>query len=93
MRSRYAAFALGLTDYLMTTWHPSTRPQTLTLDPTMRWTGLTIEERHGGSAFDTTGTVRFTAAHQTRGRRGTLTETSRFVVERGQWYYVDGDVG
>ena len=26
MRSRYSAFVLGLTDYLLATWHPSTRP-------------------------------------------------------------------
>ena len=26
MRSRYSAYALGLTPYLLSTWHPSTRP-------------------------------------------------------------------
>jgi len=26
MRSRYSAYGLGLIDYLLATWHPSTRP-------------------------------------------------------------------
>ena len=29
MRSRYSAFALGMADYLLDTWHPSTRPSEL----------------------------------------------------------------
>ena len=29
MRSRYSAFALGLTDYLVETWHPDTRARTV----------------------------------------------------------------
>lgn len=33
MRSRYSAFTLGDVQYLRDTWHPDTRPATLTLDP------------------------------------------------------------
>ena len=29
MRSRFTAFAVGLPDYLLATWHPSTRPASL----------------------------------------------------------------
>ena len=29
MRSRYSAFVLGLNDYLLATWHASTRPEKL----------------------------------------------------------------
>ena len=33
MRSRYSAFALNLTDYLLASWHASTRPTTLVTAP------------------------------------------------------------
>ena len=33
MRSRFTAFALGDADYLLRTWHPDTRPESLELDP------------------------------------------------------------
>ena len=37
MRSRYSAFAVGDAAYLLATWHPSTRPPALELDPGVRW--------------------------------------------------------
>lgn len=92
MRSRYTAYALGRAGYVSSTWHPSTRPASLTLDPAMRWTRLTILATGGGTAFDTTGTVRFTADWTTGRRKGSLTETSRFRAEGGRWFYVDGAV-
>ena len=36
MRSRYSAYALGLIDYLLATWHVSTAPGELELAPT-KW--------------------------------------------------------
>ena len=44
MRSRYSAYALGLSDYLLATWHPSTRPASLDLhgQPPLRWLGLDV---------------------------------------------------
>ena len=38
MRSRYSAFAVGDADYLLRTWHPSSRPRELVLEPDLRWT-------------------------------------------------------
>jgi SEC-C motif-containing protein len=93
MRSRYSAYALGLADYLLATWHPSTRPASLDLreDPPLRWLGLDVK-RH--AADGDTAVVEFVARHrQGGGRAGRLHETSRFVREAGRWYYVDGDVG
>ena len=29
MRSRYTAYTLGNEDYLLSTWHPSTRPESV----------------------------------------------------------------
>ncbi|MCU1417842.1 MAG: hypothetical protein JWP32_2016, partial [Schumannella sp.] len=32
MRSRFSAYALGLDAYVLSSWHPSTRPADLDLD-------------------------------------------------------------
>ena len=91
MRSRYSAFAVGDTAYLLRSWHSSTRPARLPLDPDERWTGLEIVGTERGGLFDSTGTVEFRAHYRERGRPGTLTERSRFVREDGRWVYLDGD--
>jgi SEC-C motif domain protein len=92
MRSRYSAFAVGDVGYLLRTWHPSGRPETLTLDPALRWTRLAVLETNGGGLFDATGTVRFRAVYVQDGKRGVLAEISRFIRQDGLWTYV-GPVG
>ena len=42
MRSRYSAFVRGQVDYLLATWHPSQRPDTLELEPHAQWLGLEV---------------------------------------------------
>ena len=90
MRSRYCAYALGLASYLLDTWHASTRPAELELDPgATKWIGLQIL----ASALldETHGTVEFVARCRIGGRAERMHENSRFVRENGRWYYVDGD--
>ncbi|CAN5115822.1 hypothetical protein BH11ACT4_BH11ACT4_16650 [soil metagenome] len=89
MRSRYTAYARGLPDYLLATWHPSTRPQHLTLDPLVRWYRLDILSRSRGGLLDSEGTVEFRASYRAPGGSGSQHETSRFVREGGKWFYVD----
>lgn len=91
MRSRYSAYVLGLHDYLLATWHPSTRPQALELgDPVAtRWLELEVK-RHGAQAD--TGTVEFVARFKVGGASAVrLHERSRFLREDGRWYYLDGE--
>jgi len=90
MRSRYSAFALGLPDYLLATWHPATRPADLDLDPATTWTGLEILGTEAGKAWDQAGTVTFVASFSSPDGDGTMRERSRFTLEGGRWYYVDG---
>ena len=91
MRSRYSAYVLGLEDYLLATWHPSTRPPALNLaeSPAPKWLGL------GVRAHSTDGeraTVEFVARCRVGGGSAQrMHELSRFVREDGRWYYVDGD--
>jgi len=92
MRSRYSAFALGDADYLLRTWHPSSRPRELVLEPDLQWTRLAVLETQDGGLFDAAGTVQFRAVYVQDGRRGVMTETSRFVREDKRWTYL-GPVG
>ncbi|MEU5948719.1 YchJ family protein [Micromonospora sp. NPDC047465] len=89
MRSRYSAFAVGDTAYLLRSWHSSTRPRRLDLEPGQRWTGLEIVDADRGGLFDATGVVEFRAHYRAGGRPGTQTERSRFVREDGRWVYLD----
>ncbi|MCC2275934.1 MULTISPECIES: YchJ family protein [Streptomyces] len=92
MRSRYAAFVVRDTAYLLRSWHSSTRPGHLDLDPEMRWTGLDVLATTDGSPFHQEGTVEFRAHYSERGHQDVLHEVSRFVREDGQWVYLDGAV-
>ena len=42
MRSRYSAFVLERADYLLATWHASTRPAALDFAPGAKWLGLDV---------------------------------------------------
>jgi len=91
MRSRYSAYVLGLGDYLLDTWHPSTRPASIEPNPPgLRWLGLELR-RHLATDADHA-TVEFVARSRLHGRASRLHETSRFVREDGRWRYLDGDV-
>ena len=90
MRSRYSAFAVGDAGYLLATWHPSTRPRGLELDPHTRWTGLDVLGTTGGTLLAAEGTVEFRAHHVVDREAGAQHENSRFRREGGRWYYLDG---
>ena len=85
MRSRYSAYVQGRVDYLLASWHASTRPATLVLEPGTRWLGLSIKSQ-GASQ------VEFVARYREGGGSAQrLHERSRFVQEDGHWFYVDGE--
>lgn len=90
MRSRYSAFVLARADYLLATWHASTRPAALDFEPGARWLGLEVLSHTPGPAPETA-TVRFVARYRVAGKAVRLVETSRFVRESARWFYVDGD--
>lgn len=90
MRSRYAAYARRLDGYLFATWHPSTRPASLDLDPAMLWQRLDLVEVVGGGAEEAEGEVEFRAHYRHHGVSGELHERSRFVRRGGRWLYLDG---
>ena len=88
MRSRYTAYVLKLDDYLLATWHASTRPRELDFGSApLRWLGLKVL-RHE-SAGDGAAIVEFIARYKAGGRAHEFREASRFVREEGRWLYVD----
>ena len=91
MRSRYTAYFLKLEDYLLATWHPRTRPPSLSLDEfRRRWLGLKIL-RHEALAADAA-IVEFIARYKASGRAHDMRETSRFIRDNGRWLYVEGEI-
>ena len=91
MRSRYSAFVRGLNDYLLASWHASTRPAALEAnEPGLQWLGLEVRQHRQQDADHAT--VSFVARSRLGGRAQRLVETSRFVRENGAWFYVEGDL-
>lgn len=91
MRSRYSAYVLDRRDYLLATWHTSTRPATLQAnEPGLRWLGLEVKQHKVQDADHAT--VEFVARSKLGGRAHRMHEVSRFVRENGFWFYVDAQV-
>ena len=85
MRSRYTAYTQQNEQYLLDTWHSSTRPDSIDMDDSIQWLRLKIinsEKNH----------VEFIATHRINGKAHKLHEKSRFILEDEKWYYVDGEM-
>lgn len=91
MRSRFSAFVLGDAGYLLSSWHPETRPSTVELDDAVTWRRLQIVDTHAGGVDDDAGVVEFRATYVRDGQHGVLHERSRFTRTGGRWFYLDGD--
>jgi SEC-C motif-containing protein len=92
MRSRFSAFAIGDRDHILDSWHPRTRPRRLVVDDGIQWYRLDVESASGGTPFDNTGEVTFTAHYRANGERKALHQRSRFERRDGRWVYLDGTV-
>jgi SEC-C motif-containing protein len=88
MRSRYTAYARADVAHLLSSWHSSTRPASVAIDPELRWTRLEVVGTSAGGLLDTDGTVHFRATHVRSGEVGVLEEHSRFCREDGRWVYL-----
>ena len=89
MRSRYSAFVLQRESYLLATWNASTRPGQVSFDTTGKWLGL--EVRKSLASSPTEAEVEFVARFKPVGASAwRLHERSRFVLQAGRWWYVDG---
>jgi SEC-C motif domain protein len=90
MRSRYSAFILCNEPYLLATWHPSTRPDSIAFNKDQKWLGLNIIDT--SATDELSAEVEFIARSRVSSAPALRQhERSRFVREGGRWLYVDGD--
>jgi SEC-C motif-containing protein len=83
MRSRYSAYVLEYWQYLWESWHPDTRPSSVS-ETNTEWLGLCIIKSN-------TNTVEFIAGFKEGSKIMALHEISRFEQSDGHWCYLDGD--
>ena len=83
MASRYSAYVLGLTEYIIKTWHPSRCPPNMQLQPDNQWLKLNIVSH-------TQNTVHFKAYFKVDNEFHCLEELSRFEKVDDHWLYLDG---
>lgn len=89
MRSRYSAFVLSNEAYVLATWHPRTRPASISFDSKQKWLGLKIVSARVTGAD--TAEVEFIARYRVGGGSAARHhERSNFVREGDRWFYVDG---
>jgi Uncharacterized protein conserved in bacteria len=96
MRSRFSAFCLKKYPYLVDTHHPSLREanELNHLEKSnnkTHWVKLTIHQTAQGDKKDRHGQVKFSAFFNDHDQFFVLHETSRFIQENGQWFYLDGN--
>ncbi len=97
MRSRYSAYALGKTDYILHTTHPDHPDQKIPIEQKRRdieafskgtqFIDLKIMEfkEEGGRA-----TVTFYAQLEQKGVDASFQEKSLFALDQGKWKYLSG---
>ena len=69
MRARYTAFAREDRQFLLASWHPATRPASLSAGEealTVKWIGLKIVSVEDGGETDSSGIVEFIARYKFR---------------------------
>jgi SEC-C motif-containing protein len=90
MRSRYCAYVLSNESYLLATWHPNTRPDSIPFSKDQKWLGLSVID--ASVTGEHSAEVEFIARSRVSNAAALrLHERSRFVREDGRWLYVDGD--
>jgi len=91
MRSRFSAYVKKNKNYLLETWHSSSRPKPEELEfegpMGFRWTHLTVVKTEEGKESDDKGKVEFVAHYKVGPKAGQMQEDSNFVKENGKWYY------
>ena len=84
MRSRFVAYCLNEEQYLLESWHVSTRPASVKADPLLQWIRLKIID-----AASRDDHVEFVATYRLYGKAHKLKEKSRFLFEGEAWFYLD----
>jgi SEC-C motif-containing protein len=97
MRSRYAAYAIGQVEHIVTTHDPATRDSVdrnaaEKWSNRAQWEGLDIVSTSAGGAADEEGEVEFVARYTLDGAPCKHHERSRFKKIGDAWHYMNGDM-
>ncbi len=94
MRARYSAHAVGLMDFVVSTYHPSCNAEkdreAIADSVNSNWKRLQVVKSDNGLT-ENEGYVHFKAFLEEQGKELCLEELSRFVKEDGLWFYIDGE--
>ena len=85
MRSRYTAHVIKNEQYLLDSWHSSTRPESIDVNTSEQWIRLKIINSEENN-------VEFIATYRLQGKAYKMHENSRFIFEDGKWFYADGEI-
>lgn len=94
MRSRFSAYVVGAYQYIIDTYHVSSRPaisaESLAQDDlSTHWLNLDVLS---ASHSNKQAYVSFKAISRSDSHFYCLHEKSRFILENGHWFYVDGEM-
>jgi SEC-C motif domain protein len=93
MRSRFSAYALDDTAYIIKTWAGSVQPEKIDFSKEpIEWSRLEIVGTKKGGIKDSKGIVEFKAYYIQNAEELVLHEASRFIKTNGRWLYLDGVV-
>jgi len=97
MRSRYTAFTLADSAYLLETIHPDKREghdekALLKWANNSEWLGLEVIDTQDGGTDDQEGIVEFVARYMQKGSRVNHHELAVFKKVEDTWYFYDGSV-
>ena len=92
MRSRYTAYVLGESAYLLQSWDIDYRPKSITIENNIQWLYLEILDTHQNTNDEYTGYVTFAATSICDDTLVVMKEKSKFVKKSGIWFYQDGEL-
>lgn len=92
MRSRYAAYALNLADYIISTTHPDNPQDKRAISQFSKSTSFNDLKILDFQQHENTATVTFTAYLSQGTQDATFTEKSHFKRVDGRWLYKKGEV-
>ena len=92
MRSRYTAYVLGESAYLLRSWDIAYRPQEIIFDKHIKWLHLRVLDTHQYTGDENRGYVTFTATSICDDTLVEMKEKSKFVKKNGVWFYQDGEL-
>jgi len=92
MRSRYTAFAIEDSAFLLRSWDISTRPRSINFEKNIVWLQLIIEAAPQPEPNDDSGFVVFKASFIQNDTVFEMKEKSFFIRKKCLWFYLNGEL-